>query len=83
MSELFQQQAPGAVPLSSLPGRSKQIKLLKSLFGNASHMTAPAIFLYGHSSCGKSLVLRYVLDELKVSIFCTLCCTSALDVLVQ
>ncbi|KAL1917229.1 uncharacterized protein VTP21DRAFT_4885 [Calcarisporiella thermophila] len=43
------------------PGRSKQIETLHRLLGEPSDVTPPAIFIYGHSSSGKTTVLKHLL----------------------
>lgn len=51
---------------SQIPCRDKQISLLTDLFGNPSHFTPPALFLYGHTATGKSLVVNTLLQKQKL-----------------
>ncbi|XP_052779192.1 origin recognition complex subunit 5-like [Mya arenaria] len=46
--------------------RDKQITLLSNLFGQPNQLTVPAIFLYGHTATGKSLVLNSLLANAKL-----------------
>ncbi|KAL3853199.1 hypothetical protein ACJMK2_016760 [Sinanodonta woodiana] len=52
--------------LEEIPCRQKQISTLVSLFGKRAHCTPGAIFLYGHASTGKSLVVNTLMDKLKL-----------------
>lgn len=50
-----------------LPGRKKQVDDIVALFGEPSHYTVSPIFIYGHSSCGKSVVSESIMQYLEVS----------------
>ncbi|KAI8080055.1 origin recognition complex [Halteromyces radiatus] len=55
-------QSPSIASLEQrFPGRSKQIQKLVSLMGNPTDTVVPSIFVYGHSSSGKTCVVRSVL----------------------
>ncbi|CAO3620429.1 unnamed protein product [Cunninghamella blakesleeana] len=45
------------------PGRSKQINTLLSLMGNPKDTVVPSIFIYGHSSSGKTCVVKAVMES--------------------
>nr|CAB3264578.1 origin recognition complex subunit 5-like [Phallusia mammillata] len=65
---------------SAIPARGKQIEQLISIFGDPVDVTMPALFVYGHSSCGKTIVLNHVLEKLKVPhvvVNCTECYTNS------
>ncbi|KAJ8046876.1 Origin recognition complex subunit 5 [Holothuria leucospilota] len=56
--------------------RNKQITLLQLLMGKKSHATPPAIFIYGHSSTGKTFVTKKLLKSTEAphaSINCVEC----------
>jgi len=46
--------------------RKQQVDVLKCLFGERQHMTPGSIFIYGHTSTGKSLTVQTVLKHLKL-----------------
>lgn len=46
--------------------RAHQIETLTSLFGQPQHMTPGSIFIYGHTSTGKSLTVNEVLKHNKL-----------------
>ena len=48
-----------------VPCRNEQIKLLSDLFGEPSLTVFPSIFIYGHTSTGKTTVIRSVLTLTK------------------
>ncbi|CAI8006247.1 Origin recognition complex subunit 5 [Geodia barretti] len=51
---------------SRLPGRERQIQLLLSLLGEPRQLTCPALYVYGNTSTGKTLVLKTILSSLQV-----------------
>ncbi|ELT87755.1 hypothetical protein CAPTEDRAFT_162477 [Capitella teleta] len=51
-------------PLDVIACRQEQSRQLQSLFGSPIQMTAPCVFVYGHSATGKTLVLRSLLQKL-------------------
>ncbi|XP_014770006.1 origin recognition complex subunit 5 isoform X1 [Octopus bimaculoides] len=64
---------------NALPCRTKQIQLLVNLFGKKSQISPPALFIYGHTGTGKTLVVRSILDELQCKVLWINCieCYSA------
>lgn len=66
---------------SLLPCREKQINDLLSLMGKPYHYTVPSIFMYGHSSCGKSVVLESIMEYFEfphVVVNCVECYTTSI-----
>lgn len=49
-----------------IPCRERQINDIYTLMGEPWQHTVPSIFVYGHASCGKSLVLENLLSCLEV-----------------
>ncbi|XP_065918438.1 origin recognition complex subunit 5-like isoform X3 [Dysidea avara] len=49
-----------------IPCRRKQIDTLTRLFESSDHHMYPAVFVYGNTATGKSLVIQKVLDVVKV-----------------
>ncbi|XP_071485936.1 origin recognition complex subunit 5-like [Diadema antillarum] len=45
-----------------LPCRGKQLAMMFALMGQPCHVTCPAVFLYGHSATGKSVLVAAVLE---------------------
>lgn len=52
--------------LAKAPNRESQIMTLLNLFGSRSDLACPSIFIYGHTSSGKSLVIKTLMKHLKV-----------------
>ncbi|KAK3579067.1 hypothetical protein CHS0354_029927 [Potamilus streckersoni] len=52
--------------IEEIPCRQKQISTLMALFGKRVHFTPAALFLYGHTATGKSLVVSTLMDKLKL-----------------
>ncbi|XP_060574929.1 origin recognition complex subunit 5-like, partial [Ruditapes philippinarum] len=46
--------------------RQKQVAVLKDLFGKPHQMSVPSLFIYGHTSTGKTLVLNTLLKTMKL-----------------
>nr|XP_020668664.1 origin recognition complex subunit 5 isoform X2 [Pogona vitticeps] len=66
---------------SLVPCRESQVSTLLSLFGERQHYSFPALFIYGHTSSGKTYVVKTLLQTLElphVFINCTQCFTSRL-----
>uniref|UniRef100_A0ABM5GGL4 Origin recognition complex subunit 5 isoform X4 n=1 Tax=Pogona vitticeps TaxID=103695 RepID=A0ABM5GGL4_9SAUR len=66
---------------SLVPCRESQVSTLLSLFGERQHYSFPALFIYGHTSSGKTYVVQTLLQTLElphVFINCTQCFTSRL-----
>ncbi|XP_076815225.1 origin recognition complex subunit 5-like [Clavelina lepadiformis] len=64
-----------------LPARQKQVQQLTTLFHHPSHSAVPSIFIYGHSSTGKSVTLSHVLKTRKLThviVNCVECYTTSL-----
>lgn len=54
--------------MKTIPCRDQLIKEIVSLVGNPLQLTPQCLFLYGHTSSGKSLVLESIAQFLDVSI---------------
>ncbi|XP_033103413.1 origin recognition complex subunit 5-like isoform X3 [Anneissia japonica] len=52
--------------LEEIPCRENQINLLCDLFGKRNQYTCPALFIFGHSATGKSLVVSTLLKRLEL-----------------
>nr|XP_016849482.1 PREDICTED: origin recognition complex subunit 5 isoform X3 [Anolis carolinensis] len=70
------------VQLESLvPCRESQVSTLLSIFGERHHFSFPSLFIYGHTSSGKTYVMQTLLKTLKlphVFVNCIECFTSRL-----
>uniref|UniRef100_A0A8C8VI39 Origin recognition complex subunit 5 n=1 Tax=Pelusios castaneus TaxID=367368 RepID=A0A8C8VI39_9SAUR len=66
---------------SMVPCRESQVSSLLSIFGERQHFTFPSIFIYGHTSSGKTYVMQTLLETLElphVFVNCVECFTSRL-----
>ncbi|KAI0224433.1 Origin recognition complex subunit 5 [Lamellibrachia satsuma] len=64
-----------------VPCRRQQAELLSLLFGQKEHVVVQSLFLYGHTSTGKSLLVDTLLRQLKaryVVVNCVECYTAKL-----
>uniref|UniRef100_A0A8C8RU17 Origin recognition complex subunit 5 n=1 Tax=Pelusios castaneus TaxID=367368 RepID=A0A8C8RU17_9SAUR len=64
-----------------VPCRESQVSSLLSIFGERQHFTFPSIFIYGHTSSGKTYVMQTLLETLElphVFVNCVECFTSRL-----
>ncbi|XP_053377322.1 origin recognition complex subunit 5-like isoform X2 [Mercenaria mercenaria] len=52
--------------ITAIPCRQKQVAVLKDLFGKPHQHTVPSLFIYGHTSTGKTLVVNTLLRTLKL-----------------
>ncbi|XP_066489952.1 origin recognition complex subunit 5 isoform X2 [Tiliqua scincoides] len=65
----------------SVPCRETQVSTLLSIFGERQHFSFPALFIYGHTSSGKTFVMQTLLKTLElphVFVNCIECFTSRL-----
>lgn len=53
------------VLLQDIPGRNDQISFILELIGQPGEPVPPAIFVFGHTATGKTLVVTRVLEELQ------------------
>ncbi|XP_068785769.1 origin recognition complex subunit 5 isoform X2 [Struthio camelus] len=51
---------------SLVPCRESQVSMLLSIFGERQQFTFPSIFIYGHTSSGKTYVIQTLLNTLRV-----------------
>ncbi|XP_009079074.1 PREDICTED: origin recognition complex subunit 5-like, partial [Acanthisitta chloris] len=51
---------------SLVPCRDSQVSLLLSIFGERQHFSFPSIFIYGHTSSGKTYVMQTLLKTLEL-----------------
>ncbi|XP_043353287.1 origin recognition complex subunit 5 isoform X3 [Dermochelys coriacea] len=66
---------------SMVPCRESQVSSLLSVFGERQHFSFPSIFIYGHTSSGKTYVMQTLLETLElphVFVNCVECFTSRL-----
>nr|XP_025034497.1 origin recognition complex subunit 5 isoform X3 [Pelodiscus sinensis] len=66
---------------SMVPCRESQVSSLLSVFGKRQHFSFPSIFIYGHTSSGKTYVIQTVLETLELPhlfVNCIECFTSRL-----
>ncbi|XP_074840260.1 origin recognition complex subunit 5 isoform X2 [Carettochelys insculpta] len=66
---------------SVVPCRESQVSQLLSIFGERQHFSFPSIFIYGHTSSGKTYVMQTLLETLElphVFVNCAECFTSRL-----
>ncbi|CAM5085629.1 unnamed protein product [Eretmochelys imbricata] len=66
---------------SMVPCRESQVSSLMSIFGERQHFSFPSIFIYGHTSSGKTYVMQTLLETLElphVFVNCVECFTSRL-----
>ncbi|XP_030409674.1 origin recognition complex subunit 5 isoform X3 [Gopherus evgoodei] len=66
---------------SMVPCRESQVSSLLSIFGERQHFSFPSIFIYGHTSSGKTYVMQTLLETLElphVFVNCVECFTSRL-----
>lgn len=64
-----------------VPCREAQVSTLLSIFGERQHFSFPALFIYGHTSSGKTFVMQTLLKTLElphVFVNCIECFTSRL-----
>ncbi|XP_071960381.1 origin recognition complex subunit 5-like [Antedon mediterranea] len=52
--------------MDEIPSRKKQIQILVDLFGQKNHYTCPALYIFGHSATGKSLIINSILTKLEL-----------------
>uniref|UniRef100_A0A8B9M0E4 Orc1-like AAA ATPase domain-containing protein n=1 Tax=Accipiter nisus TaxID=211598 RepID=A0A8B9M0E4_9AVES len=52
-----------------VPCRESQVSMLLSIFGERQQFTFPSIFIYGHTSSGKTYVMQTLLNTLEVRMF--------------
>ncbi|XP_053113273.1 origin recognition complex subunit 5 isoform X2 [Hemicordylus capensis] len=66
---------------SMVPCRESQVSTLLSIFGERQHFSFPSLFIYGHTSSGKTYVMQTLLKTLElphVFVNCIECFTSRL-----
>ncbi|RMC10364.1 hypothetical protein DUI87_13167 [Hirundo rustica rustica] len=51
---------------SLVPCRESQVSMLLSIFGERQHFSFPSIFIYGHTSSGKTYVMQTLLTTLQL-----------------
>uniref|UniRef100_A0A8C3UNN4 Origin recognition complex subunit 5 n=1 Tax=Catharus ustulatus TaxID=91951 RepID=A0A8C3UNN4_CATUS len=51
---------------SLVPCRESQVSMLLSIFGERQHFSFPSIFIYGHTSSGKTYVMQTLLSTLQL-----------------
>ncbi|XP_017667061.1 PREDICTED: origin recognition complex subunit 5 isoform X2 [Lepidothrix coronata] len=74
---------------SLVPCRESQVSMLLSIFGERQQFSFPSIFIYGHTSSGKTYVMQTLLNTLQlphVFVNCVECFTSRLlleEILIQ
>ncbi|XP_077194218.1 origin recognition complex subunit 5 isoform X2 [Paroedura picta] len=64
-----------------VPCRESQVSTLLSIFGERQHFTFPSLFVYGHTSSGKTYVMQTLLKTLELPhmfVNCKECFTSRL-----
>ncbi|KAL4226958.1 Origin recognition complex subunit 5 [Mactra antiquata] len=66
VSSAAQKMAEVTKKMENVLCRDKQISLLTDLLGKDDQYTVPSIFLYGHTSTGKTLVVNTLLKSLQV-----------------
>ncbi|XP_065599722.1 origin recognition complex subunit 5 [Cyrtonyx montezumae] len=49
-----------------VPCRESQVSMLLSVFGERQHLSFPSIFIYGHTSSGKTYVMKTLLNTLQL-----------------
>ncbi|KFV58460.1 Origin recognition complex subunit 5 [Gavia stellata] len=58
---------------SLVPCRESQVSMLLSLFGERQQFSVPSIFIYGHTSSGKTYVMQTLLNTLQSFLLSSIC----------